>query len=283
MTDSITDKRLSFEFFPAKTEQGLEKLRGVWEELGKLDPEFFSITYGAGGSTRETTFDIVSEFCRGSADVAPHLSFGGDNEEAMLAFLQQYADLGIKRLVALRGDTPSGIGTSKQLVHANELVSFIRTHFGEQFEIEVAAYPEVHPESDSYQDDAYYLKGKIDAGASAAITQLFYNPDAYFYYVDECQRQGMDAPIYPGIMPITNFKNISRFATKSGFDVPRWMRQRFEPIQDDLAATTKLGIETVSRLCEQLLKGGAPGIHFYTMNTTEPTTEICGNLGWTAC
>ncbi len=281
MAYTITDKRLSFEFFPAKTEQGLTKLKGVWAELSALKPEFFSITYGAGGSTRETTFGIVSEFVRGAADVAPHLSFGGDNEEAMLAFLQQYADLGVRRIVALRGDTPSGLGTSSQLVHADKLVSFIRRHFGNQFEIEVAAYPEVHPESKSYHDDVHYLKGKIDAGANAAITQLFYNPDAYFYYVEECQRQGMNAPIYPGIMPITNFKNISRFAAKSGFDVPRWMHQRFEPIQDDTEATTRLGIETVSRLCEQLLQGGAPGIHFYTMNNSEPTTEICRNLGWT--
>lgn len=280
MANLITDKRLSFEFFPAKTEQGLSKLKGVWEELSTLKPEFFSVTYGAGGSTRETTFGIVSEFVHGAAGVAPHLSFGGDNKEAMLAFLQQYADLGVKRIVALRGDTPSGIGTSTQLVHADKLVSFIRQHFGDQFEIEVAAYPEVHPESKSYYDDVYYLKGKIEAGASAAITQLFYNPDAYFYYVEECQRQGMTAPIYPGIMPITNFKNISRFAEKSGFDVPRWMHQRFEPIQDDPDATTRLGIETVSRLCEQLLQGGAPGIHFYTMNAAQPTTEICNNLGW---
>ncbi|MFK8018826.1 MAG: methylenetetrahydrofolate reductase [NAD(P)H] [Pseudomonadales bacterium] len=282
MDSLVAGKRLSFEFFPPKSEQGLEKLRTVWRELSRLEPEFFSITYGAGGSTRSTTYNIVEEFSKGPSGVAPHLSFGVDDEAIILELLQRYADLGVDRIVALRGDTPSGIGSNSQMVFASELVTFIRQHFADQFHLEVAAYPEAHPEARSLAQDVGYLKQKLDCGAHSAITQLFYSTDAYYYFVDECRRQGIKQDIYPGIMPVTNFINLSRFAGKSGFDIPRWMQQKFEPYKDDVKATTQLGIETVSRLCEQLLNSGAPGIHFYTMNTVSPTTQICENLGWRA-
>lgn len=279
--DLTPGKRLSFEFFPPKSEQGMAKLRSVWTELSALNPAFFSVTYGAGGSTRSTTYNIVEQFSKGDSGIAPHLSFGMDDEGVVRELLQQYADIGVDRIVALRGDTPSGIGSNSQMVYASELVSFIRQHFGDQFHLEVAAYPEMHPEAKSLQVDVGFLKAKLDSGANSGITQLFYSADAYFYFLDECHRQGIQQPIYPGIMPVTNFANLSRFAGKSGFDIPRWMHQKFEPHKEDVKTTTELGIETVSRLCEQLLDGGAPGIHFYTMNTVNPTARICDNLGWT--
>lgn len=282
MSSLVTGKRLSFEFFPPKSEQGLEKLRTVWRELSRLKPEFFSITYGAGGSTRSTTYNIVEEFSKGPSGIAPHLSFGIDDESMVLELLQRYADLGVDRIVALRGDTPSGIGSNSQMAYASTLVEFIRRHFGAKFHLEVAAYPESHPEAQSLEQDVSYLKQKLDCGADSAITQLFYSADAYYYFVDECRRQGIEQDIYPGIMPVTNFVNLSRFAGKSGFDIPRWMHQKFDPYKDDVKATTELGIETVSRLCEQLLSSGAPGIHFYCMNNVSPTTQICENLGWRA-
>lgn len=281
MSTVNSEHRLSFEFFPSKTEQGFEKLKLVWKELSLLKPEFYSVTYGAGGSTRDNTFNIVKTIAEEGHKVAPHLSFGGDDETSMLELLNSYKDMGIERIVALRGDMPSGIGTTTQLVYASELIEFIRKHFGEQFHLEVAAYPEVHPESKSYTSDIDFLKMKFDCGADSAITQLFYNADAYFYFMEDCQRQGIEQPVYAGIMPVTNFSNLKRFAGKSGFDIPRWMSQRFDAYEGDAEAIKQIGIETVSRLCEQLLNGGAPGIHFYTMNTVSPTTEICANLGWT--
>lgn len=283
MDASNSDRRLSFEFFPTKTEQGFHKLRSAWEELSELNPEFFSVTYGAGGSTRDNTLKVVESFTdEDKCGVAPHLSFGGASEDEMLALLQQYQELGIDRIVALRGDAPPGLDDTTELSHATDLIEFIRQHFGEQFHLEVAAYPEIHPEAPSYDEDIEFLKMKFDAGANSAITQLFYSSDAYFYFLEQCRQQGIEEPVYPGIMPITDIDRLRGFSEKSGFDLPRWMQQKFESVKDDTEATVELGVEVVSNLCEQLLEGGAPGLHFYTMNSTEPTRRICNNLGWHA-
>ncbi|MBR9912227.1 MAG: methylenetetrahydrofolate reductase [NAD(P)H] [Gammaproteobacteria bacterium] len=276
MTD--TSLRLSFEFFPPKTPAGKANLAGVRDELNKLGPEFFSVTYGAGGSTRDNTRGIVVDYRAAGVSIAPHLSFGGDDEDTMKALLQSYQEAGVDRIVALRGDMPSGMGGAYQMVYANQLVAFIRQHFGDQFQLEVAAYPEVHPEASSYDADLRYLKGKFDAGADSAITQYFYNPDAYFYFMDQCQRQGIDQPIYPGIMPILNYRNLIRFSEGCGAEIPRWLRKRLESYADDSASIKAFGIDLVSELCETLLDNGAPGLHFYTMNQAEPTTTIVRNL-----
>ncbi|WP_188149549.1 methylenetetrahydrofolate reductase [NAD(P)H] [Teredinibacter waterburyi] len=273
------DFRLSFEFFPPKTDVGREKLKDVRAELVKLNPDFFSVTYGAGGSTRDNTKGIIKAMCSEGIDVAPHLSFGGDDEATIEAMLAEYKSQGVKRLVALRGDMPSGIGSAMQMVYANELVAFIRRKFGDDFEIEVAAYPEIHPEAKSYLDDVRYLKGKFEAGANSAITQYFFNPDAYFYFLEECKKEGIENRIYPGIMPITNFRNLARFSDACGAEIPRWMRKRLESYQDNSESLTAFGIDLITELCETLLENGAPGLHFYTMNQIEPTRSIIENLG----
>ena len=277
MTDSI---RLSFEFFPAKTDQGRDKLIQVQQELTAFKPEFFSVTYGAGGSTREHTKGIVQLIKQAGQEVAPHLSFGGDSPEALLALLKDYQSNGINRLVALRGDRPSGMGGGLHMVYANELVAFIRQHFGDYFHIEVAAYPEIHPESASFISDIGFLKGKFDAGANSAITQYFYNPDAYFYFVEQCRAQGIHQDIVPGIMPITNYKNLSRFSDSCGAEIPRWLRKRLESFGDDTESLKAFGVDIVTELCETLLDNEAPGLHFYTMNQTDPTATILRSLGW---
>ncbi|MBU2984003.1 methylenetetrahydrofolate reductase [NAD(P)H] [Saccharophagus degradans] len=271
--------RLSFEFFPPKTDVGREKLITVRKELNDIHPDFFSVTYGAGGSTRDNTKGIVKKMREEGLSVAPHLSFGGDTEETILPLLQEYKDMGVDRIVALRGDMPSGVGGAQQLVYANELVAFIRKHFDDHFHLEVAAYPEIHPEATSYLDDVRYLKGKFDAGANSAITQYFFNPDAYFYFMDQCQKEGIDQPIYPGIMPILNYRNLARFSDSCGADIPRWMRKRMESFGDNQEALISFGIDWISELCDTLLDAGAPGLHFYTMNQTEPTATIIKNLG----
>ena len=271
--------RISFEFFPPKTEQGREKLQNVHSELAQFQPEFFSVTYGAGGSTRDNTKNIVKSLKLSGSEVAPHLSFGGDDEESMLQLVSDYKAMGINRIVALRGDMPSGMGGAYQMVYANELVAFIRQHFDQDFHLEVAAYPEIHPESTSYDEDIRYLKGKFEAGANSGITQYFYNPDAYFYFLDQCQKNGIDKPIYPGIMPITNFKNLSRFSDSCGAEIPRWLRKRLAAYGDDQQSVKAFGLDLVSELCETLLENGAPGLHFYTMNLTEPCASIVKNLG----
>ncbi|WP_444958949.1 methylenetetrahydrofolate reductase [NAD(P)H] [Microbulbifer sp. ZKSA002] len=274
MKDSI---RISFEFFPPKTPEGREKLYKTREALQAFNPEFFSVTYGAGGTTRETTSSIVTNMRRDGISIAPHLSFGGDNEETILGLLNEYKEAGINRIVALRGDMPSGMGAVAQLVYANELVAFIRRHTGDQFHLEVAAYPEIHPESNSYDDDIRYLKGKFEAGANSALTQYFYNPDSYFYFIDQCEKAGIDAPIYPGIMPIVNFANLVRFSRNCGAEIPRWLIKRMESYSNP-EDIRKLGLEVVTDLCETLLEGGAPGLHFYTMNQVNASTEILGQL-----
>lgn len=277
MNDSI---RLSFEFFPAKTEQGRDKLIQVQQELSAFKPEFFSVTYGAGGSTREHTKGIVQLIKQAGQDVAPHLSFGGDTPEELLALLNEYKSFGINRVVALRGDRPSGMGGGLHMVYANELVAFIRQHFGNYFHIEVAAYPEIHPESASFNSDIQFLKGKFDAGANSAITQYFYNPDAYFYFVEQCHQKGITQDIVPGIMPITNYKNLARFSDSCGAEIPRWLRKRLESFGEDTESLKSFGLDIVSELCETLLDNDAPGLHFYTMNQTEPNAAILRNLGW---
>ncbi|AQA17431.1 methylenetetrahydrofolate reductase [NAD(P)H] [Halioglobus japonicus] len=272
--------RISFEYFPPKTDAGKDKLLNeTTPALNELNPEFFSVTYGAGGTTRDTTLGVVSTMREAGVDVAPHISFGGDDEDTMAELLQTYKARGIKRLVALRGDMPSGMGTAMQLVHANDLVAFIREKTGDHFNIEVAAYPEIHPESKSYDSDIHFLKKKMDAGANSAITQYFYNVEAYFYYLDQCMAAGIDKPIYAGIMPITNFENLARFSRNCGAEIPRWICRKMEGYGDDLESVRKFGLEVVTQLCQTLMDSGCPGIHFYTMNQVEPTREIYNNLG----
>lgn len=278
MNTSKKDKRFSFEFFPPKTDVGAEKLRTVRNKLAEKNPAFFSVTYGAGGSTREGTKNTVTEIKQAGLSVAPHLSFGGDDQDALLELVTYYQSIGIDRIVALRGDIPSGTGTT-QLVHANQLVEFIREHTGEHFQLEVAAYPEIHPQSRGYDSDLHYFKQKINAGANSAITQYFYNPDAYFYYLEAARNLDIDVPIYPGIMPITNYSNLVRFSDACGAEVPRWVRRKLESYKDNQENIKAFGIEFVTRMCETLLAGGAPGLHFYTMNQAETTLAIWENLG----
>ena len=273
------DIRLSFEFVPAKTDVGREKLDKVRDELALLKPEFYSVTYGAGGSTRDNTKKIISDYSSAGFAVAPHLSFGGDEIDTIKQLISEYKTAGVNRIVALRGDMPSGMGGSSQLVYANELVTFIRENFGNHFHLEVAAYPEIHPEAKSFSDDIGYLKGKFDAGANSAITQYFFNPDAYFYFMEQCQKAGIDQPIYPGIMPILNYKNLARFSSSCGAEIPRWLRKALENYGDDEDSLRAFGIDMISELSETLLDNGAPGLHFYTMNQTDPTATIVRNLG----
>lgn len=272
--------RISFEYFPPKTGQGREKLLAeTTPALNALGPEFFSVTYGAGGTTRDTTLGVVSAIHETGIEVAPHLSFGGDDQQTIGDLLDIYVQRGIKRLVALRGDMPSGMGGCSQLVYANELVEFIRARTGDHFHIEVAAYPEIHPEAVSYDSDIRFLKAKLDAGADSAITQYFFNVESYFYFLDQCSAAGIDKPIYAGIMPIINFSNLARFSRNCGAEIPRWICKRAEGYGDDQDSIRRFGVEVVTQLCQTLLDSGAPGIHFYTMNQVEPTREIYHNLG----
>ena len=276
----MAQPRISFEYFPPKTAEGQAKLlQETTPALNALNPAFFSVTYGAGGTTRDSTLGLVSTIADAGVDVAPHLSFGGDDGAAIGALLDTYQARGIRRLVALRGDMPSGMGAATQLVYANQLVAFIRERSGDHFHIEVAAYPEIHPEAKSYDDDIRFLKQKLDAGANGAITQYFYNVESYFYYLDQCQAAGIDQPIYAGIMPITNYQNLARFSRNCGAEIPRWICQRLEGYGDDMDSIRQFGTEVVTQLCQTLLESGAPGIHFYTMNQVEPTRTIYNNLG----
>lgn len=270
---------ISFEFFPPKTKQGHGKLAQTRLALAALKPEYFSVTYGAGGSTRDNTKSVVLDGIQAGFNTAPHLSFGGDEANIIIDLLSEYEAAGVDRLVALRGDLPSGFGGGARLVHANELVSFIRQHSGNKFHIAVAAYPEVHPEASSYDSDIEFLKNKFDAGADSAITQYFFNPDAYAYFLERCQFSGIDQPIYPGIMPITNFDNLLRFSKNCGAEIPRWLCYRAEALQNKPTELNKFYLEFVSQLCEKLISMEAPGIHFYTMNQAEPSIAICQNIG----
>jgi methylenetetrahydrofolate reductase (NADPH) len=274
-------KIYSFELFPPKTEQGFEKMQQTVKTLRALKPAYFSVTYGAGGSTQQRTFDTVDWLCGEGIVTAPHLSCIGNSHEEILDILQRYRDQGIERLVALRGDLPSGagIGSLGELNNANQLVKLVRDTFGEHFHIEVAAYPEFHPQAANAKQDLSYFKQKVEAGANGAITQYFYNPDAYFRFIDDCRALGIEIPIVPGIMPIINFTQLARFSDACGAEIPRWLRKRLEGYGDDLEAIRAYGIETVTRLCQRLLEGGAPGLHFYTMNQTGPSQAIWRNLG----
>ena len=275
---STDTSHFSIEFFPPRTSAGEEKLDIVHAELSKLSPEFFSVTYGAGGSTRDGTKRAVTRFREAGSRVAPHLSFGGSDEGDILKLLHEYKEAGIDRLVCLRGDAPSGMGSASLYRYANELVEFVRKETGDHFAIDVACYPEVHPQSRSVESDLEFFKAKVDAGANSAITQYFYNADAYFGFVDDCARAGINIPIVPGIMPITNYANLARFSAACGAEIPRWLTKRLEFLEPDDDALREFGLEVVTDLCEQLLAGGAPGLHFYSMNQADSVTRLWQNL-----
>lgn len=283
MTDSRltphSSQHLSIEFFPPQTAEGADKLRVVRQKLAVLKPEFFSVTFGAGGTTQERTFEAVFEIQQEGHQAAPHLSCIGSTREHIREILQRYQAAGIRRIVALRGDLPSGVGFAGELRYANELVEFIRTETGDHFHIEVAAYPEYHPQARTPQDDLLAFKRKVEAGADSAITQYFYNVDAYLHFRDECAALGVNVPIVPGIMPIVSFSKLARFSDACGAEIPRWMRRKFEAFGDDSDSIKAFGLDVVSELCEKLLAAGAPGLHFYSMNQSAATLAICQRLG----
>ncbi|MGZ8136044.1 MAG: methylenetetrahydrofolate reductase [NAD(P)H] [Methylococcaceae bacterium] len=269
----------SFEFYPPKTEEGAASLQVVHSKLAKLNPDFFSVTFGAGGSTRDKTFDTVVGIQAKGIAAAPHLSCVASTKTNIRAILKNYQDHGIAKIVALRGDLPSGMMSAGEFRYANELVEFIRQETGDYFQIHVAAYPEVHPQSTSAAEDLKNFKRKVSAGADAAITQYFYNAESYFYFVDACEKQGIDIPIVPGIMPITQYAQLFRFSEMCGADIPRWLRRRLEGFGDDRESIQAFGLDVMTRLCNQLLEGGAPGLHFYTMNQAAPALAILENIG----
>ena len=272
-------RTFSFEFFPPNTPEGQEKLRATTRQLAQLQPKFFSVTYGAGGSTRERTLGTVLDIRAMGHAAAPHISCIASTRDSIREWLQHYQDHGIKHLVALRGDLPSGLAAAGEFQYANELVEFIREEFGDTFCIEVAAYPEYHPQARTAQDDLRNFKRKVDAGANSAITQYFYNADAYFHFVDACEAMGLDIPIVPGIMPIGRFSQLARFSDACGAEIPRWIRKKLEGYGDDTASIHAFGLDVVTELCDNLLRAGAPGLHFYTLNQAGLTTTIWQRLG----
>ncbi len=269
---------ISIEFFPPATPEGIEKLRVVRGKLAPLNPEFVSVTFGAGGSTRERTFSIVKEMAAEGFNAAPHLSCVGSTRDNIREILMEYKAAGIRRIVALRGDLPSGMAEAGEFRYANELVEFIRKETGDHFHLDVAAYPEWHPQARFPRDDLAAFVRKAKAGADSAITQYFYNADAYFHFVGEVRALGVDIPIIPGIMPIASFSKLARFSDACGAELPRWMRRKFEGFGDDVDSIRAFGVDVVSGLCERLLAGGAPGLHFYSMNQSALTLEICKRL-----
>ncbi|MBL8490620.1 MAG: methylenetetrahydrofolate reductase [NAD(P)H] [Rhodocyclaceae bacterium] len=271
---------ISIEFFPPHTAEGVEKLRAVRARLAALKPGFFSVTYGAGGSTRERTLEVVLEIQREDHAAAPHLSCVGSTRENIRGLLDVFRDHGIRRIVALRGDLPSGMADPGEFRYANELVEFIRRETGDLFRIEVAAYPEWHPQARSPREDLINFKRKVDAGADAAITQFFYNAEAYEHFVAEVRAMGVAIPIVPGIMPIASFSKLARFADACGAEIPRWMRRKFEAYGDDADSIRGFGLDVVTELCSRLLAAGAPGLHFYTLNQSALTLEIARRLGF---
>lgn len=272
---------ISFEFFPPKSEEGSKHLTEAAAILMQHSPYFFSVTFGAGGSTRIGTIETVSKLQQQHHDVfiTPHLACIGCSREELVSIIQQYKALGVKRIVALRGDLPSGAGIAGEYKYASELVALIREISGDYFHLDVGAYPEIHPQAKSAYDDVMSLKCKQDAGANGAITQYFFNPDAYFYYRDECEKQGIYLPITPGIMPITQYSKLARFSEICGAEIPQWLRRRLESYGDDLSSIKQFGLEVVTELCQQLIEGGAPGLHFYTLNHAEAASAILANLG----
>jgi methylenetetrahydrofolate reductase (NADPH) len=273
-------KKFSFEFFPARTPEAVVKLETTFEQLAKLNPDYFSVTFGAGGSTREPTFETVRNISdKTTIEAAPHISCMGVMADEILEVLDAYRSIGIKKLVALRGDLPSGsAGGYGQLRYANELVEFIRKETGDHFHIEVAAYPEFHPQAANASEDLKNFKRKVDAGADGAVTQYFYNPDAYFRFVDSCEKLGIDIPIVAGVMPIINCSQLVRFSEACGAEIPRWILKRLQEFGDDRPAIREFGIDVTTELCDHLLSGGAPGIHFYTMNQFAASEAIWNNL-----
>jgi methylenetetrahydrofolate reductase (NADPH) len=276
--EHIPPQLFSFEFYPPKTEEGAENLQIVHRRLAELNPDFFSVTFGAGGSTRDLTFDTVVAIQAKGIAAAPHLSCVASTKDNIRTILKDYQNHGISKIVALRGDLPSGMLSAGEFRYANELVEFIRQETGDYFQIHVAAYPEVHPQSVSGLEDFKNFKRKVDAGADTAITQYFYNAEAYFYFLDCCEKNGIDIPIVPGIMPIIQYTQLLRFSEMCGADIPRWMRKRLESFGDDRASIQAFGQEVVTNLCQRLLDNGAPGLHFYTMNQAAPTLAILENL-----
>ena len=274
-----TGRTFSFEFFPPRTPEGVEKLRATRRQLAQLDPAFFSCTYGAGGTTREGTLSTVLEICKEGHKAAPHLSCIASTRADLRAVIEEYKRHGIHHIVALRGDLPSGLATSGEFRYASELVAFIREESGDWFHIEVACYPEYHPQARRPQQDLQAFKAKVDAGANSAITQYFYNADAYFHFVEQAQALGVRVPIVPGIMPINNFSQLARFSDACGAEIPRWMRLKLEGFGDDSASVKAFGLDVVTELCDRLLAGGAPGLHFYTLNQAGPTSTIWQRLG----
>jgi len=270
---------LSIEFFPPQTPEGMEKLRTTVTRLAVLKPEFFSVTYGAGGSTRDRTLATVMEIAAQGHSAAPHLSCIGSTHEGVREMLATFTERGIRRIVALRGDLPSGMADAGEFRYANELVQFIRAETGDRFHIEVAAYPEWHPQARSPRDDLLNFKRKVDAGASSAITQYFYNADAYEHFVDQTRALGVAVPIVPGIMPIGSFSKLARFSDACGAEIPRWMRRKFESFGDDAESIRAFGLDVVTELCQRLIERGALGLHFYSMNQAGLTLEICKRLG----
>ena len=269
----------SFEFFPPQTPEGMERLRAARRQLAQLNPKFFSVTFGAGGSTRDRTLETVLEIQSEGHTAAPHLSCIGSTAENIRTMLEKYREQGIRHIVALRGDLPSGMAQAGEFRYANELVTFIRREFGDVFHIEVAAYPEYHPQSRSSQEDLENFKRKVDSGANSAITQYFYNADAYFNFIEACEAEGICIPIVPGIMPINKFSQLARFSDTCGAEIPRWIRKRLESYGDDSASIRAFGLDVVTDLCDRLLKGGAPGLHFYTLNSAGLPSTIWQRLG----
>jgi methylenetetrahydrofolate reductase (NADPH) len=282
MTKQLT---ISCEFFPPKTDKGVANMREVREKLAPLKPEFYSVTFGAGGSTQDNTLEAVIDIQQASQttgiDAAPHLSCVGSTTDSIRDILTTFKQNDIRRIVALRGDLPSGMRDPGDFRYANELIEFIRHETGDHFDIEVAAYPEVHPQAQSAEIDLINFKRKVDAGANSALTQYFYNIDAYLYFVDRCQKAGIEIPIIPGIMPINNFSQLSRFSEGCGAEIPRWLRKRLEEFHDDTDSLQAFTLDFLTDFTEKLIATGVPGLHFYTMNRTDPTLTICQSLGLT--
>jgi methylenetetrahydrofolate reductase (NADPH) len=274
----MANHNFSIEFYPPKTPEGADKLRVARAKLALLEPQYFSVTFGAGGSTQRGTLDTVLEILAEGHSAAPHLSCVGGSRDSIREILRDFQAHGIRRLVALRGDLPSGYGGGGEFRYANELVEFIRAETGDWFHIEVAAYPETHPQARSPQDDLQNFARKIQAGANAAITQYFYNADAYFSFMDQAAKLGIDVPVVAGIMPITNYTQLMRFSDMCGAEIPRWVRLKLASFGDDTASIKAFGLDVVTQLCERLLAGGAPGLHFYSMNQAAPTTALWQRL-----
>ncbi|WMY91770.1 methylenetetrahydrofolate reductase [NAD(P)H] [Snodgrassella communis] len=272
---------LSFEFFPPRTEEGRRKLAITRKQLSQYQPEYFSCTYGAGGTTRAGTLQTITDILNDGVAAAPHLACIGASRQEMINLLQTYKDMGIRHIVALRGDIPSGVGFGHQgLRYANELVGLIRQEFGDWFHIEIAAYPEFHPQSRSAEDDINHFVRKCQAGADSAITQYFFNADSYFWFVDEVQSRGVNIPIIPGIMPIASFSKLARFSETCGAEIPRWLRLKLQSYADDTASIKALGLDVVTEMCDNLLQQGAPSLHFYTLNQAGLVSTICQRLGY---